>query len=356
MKTTRTVILTIMLLAVGYIVYRIMLDVNKEIWPTVSARKMDIERTLTIPGVILPIKEIEVKSSISGVLEELYVQVGDFVRQGQNIARVQYVKDPLEYQRLSREMEVTMIKYNKAKESFSGTESLYHSRLISKEEYQTEKSNVDVLESQYLSTTTELNMLKGKYQSGVTNIITATNSGVILELPVKEGGSVMARGTWNEGVTVARIADLHALVFKGNVSEADVLLLAPSMHMTLSLTANKDLCLSGVVSLIAPKGVVRENGVSYFEVTATIDVPDTCSSRIKAGCTANARAVIQRKTNVLALEEKYFQFDYDSIYVEVEDENGKFSKQFLQTGISDGIYTEIISGIDGRDRIKVKTE
>lgn len=104
--------------------------------------------------------------------------------------------------------------------------------------------------------------------------------------------------------------------------------------------------------MIAPKGTIQE-GVSRFEVTANIEIPDSCRSYIKAGCTVNAEIVIDRKKHVLALEEKYFQFSYDSVYVEIQKENGDYEKRFLKTGISDGTYTEIVSGLDSLDRIKV---
>lgn len=107
-----------------------------------------------------------------------------------------------------------------------------------------------------------------------------------------------------------------------------------------------------LLNMIAPKGTIQE-GVSRFEVTANIEIPDSCRSYIKAGCTVNAEIVIDRKKHVLALEEKYFQFSYDSVYVEIQKENGDYEKRFLKTGISDGTYTEIVSGLDSLDRIKV---
>ena len=342
-----------MLGTVGFIVYRAMKSSSNDYTRTVKAQIRDIEKKMTISGIVQPLKEIEIKSTISGVLEELYVQVGDEIAFGDPIARVQYVKDPMEYKRLLKELSVAKTRLDNAQSNFVRTRTLYNKDVIASEEYENAQSNLSVLQSEYNSVASELSMLQGKYnKNDVSNIITATDSGTVLDLPIKEGGSVMARGTLNEGTTVARIADLKSLVFKGNVLESDVILLNEGMPMSFSMIAAKDIKITGILSMIAPKGVLQD-GVSRFEVTADLDIPDSSRTYIKAGSTVNAETVLDFKEQVLALEEKYFQFSYDSVYVEVKSQNGKYEKRFLQTGISDGIFTEILSGIDSLSIIKV---
>lgn len=354
MKYVKIIIILLLLGTVGFIVYRSVKNNNSGITQTTSAQFRDIEKKMTISGIIQPLKEIEIKSTISGVLEELYVQVGDEIEFGQNIARVQYVKDPLEYKRLLKDLEVALTQLDNAKTNFERTRKLHDKEVIADEEFENEQTQLAVKQSEYNSIASELSMLKGKYaKDGVSNIITATDSGTILELPIKEGGSVMARGTLNEGTTVARVADLKSLVFKGNVLESDVIWLRIGMPMTFSMVAAKEIKLHGVLNLIAPKGTVQD-GISRFEITADIDIPDSCRAYIRAGCTANAETIIDRKENVLSLEEKYFQFSYDSVYVEVLKDGKDYEKRFLQTGLSDGTYTEIISGIDSLDKIKIE--
>lgn len=168
--------------------------------------------------------------------------------------------------------------------------------MIAQEVYEGEKSNLAVLLSEYESVESELDMLKGQYnQKGISNIITATDAGTILELPIKEGGSVMARGTLNEGTTVARVADLQSLVFKGNVLESDILKLAVGMELSLSVLMDKNITIDGVLSLVAPKGIVQD-GVARFEITAGLFIPEEYKQMIKAGCTANAEIVVERKS------------------------------------------------------------
>ena len=348
MKVVRTVILSLILVFLAFVIYRAAKGGRKIPASTIRAEYRDIESKLTIPGVIQPSKEIDIKSTISGVLEKLLVQVGDEV--------VRYVKDPLEYRRLLKELEIAETRYLTAEASFERTEKLYVKKLIAQEVYEGEKSNLAVLLSEYESVESELDMLKGQYnQKGISNIITATDAGTILELPIKEGGSVMARGTLNEGTTVARVADLQSLVFKGNVLESDILKLAVGMELSLSVPMDKNITIDGVLSLVAPKGIVQD-GVARFEITAGLFIPEEYKQMIKAGCTANAEIVVERKNHVLALEEKYFQFNYDSVFVEIVADDSKYEKRFLKTGISDGIYTEIISGVDSLDHIKKQKE
>ena len=353
MRVLKAIIIVLMLGTIGFVVYRVVQSSNTDYTKTVNAHIRDIEKKMTISGVIQPLKEIEIKSTISGVVEELYVQIGDEVNFGDPIARVQYVKDPMEYKRLRIELTVAKTRLDNAKSNFERTRTLYRKEVIASEEYENARSNLSVLQSEYNSVASELSMLQGKYnQKDVSNIIKATDRGTILDLPVKEGGSVMARGTLNEGTTVARIADLKSLVFRGNVLESDVLLLREGMPMSFSMVAAKDIKVTGILSMIAPKGFLQD-GVSRFELTAEIDIPDSSRYYIKAGSTVNAETILERKEQVLALEEKHFKFNYDSVFVEVKTQNGDYEKRFLQTGISDGIYTEILSGIDSLNMIKV---
>jgi HlyD family secretion protein len=338
---------------VGYIIYLALQSSRNNVYTTVHAEFRDIERKLIIPGTIQPYKEIDIKSTISGVLEHLFVQIGDEVVSGQSLAQIQYVKEPLEYKRLLRDLEITKTRYDNAKKMFGRTLELYKKNIIATEEFESEQSNVLIMQSEYHAIVAELNILRGKYdQKDISNIITATNDGTILELPVKEGGSVMARGTLSEGSTIAKMADLHSLIFKGNVLESDILKLKLGMEVSFYMIADKEMKLPGILTVIAPKGMVQ-NGVSRFEITAEIHIPEEYRSDIKAGYTVNAEIVLEKKQRVLSLEEKYFQFNYDSIYVEVKNEKGKYTKQFIKTGISDGIYTEITEGIDSTNIIKV---
>lgn len=355
MKTIKFIVILLLLGTIGFIVYR-KLNASEDYSQTIHAEIRDIEESLTISGVVQPMKEIDIKSTISGVLEKLSVQVGDEVKIGHDLARIQYVKDPMEYKNLIKNLEVARTRYDNAWQRFQRTTELYGKRLVSSQEYENEKDELSVLLAEYEAVKSELNMLKGRYQTeGVSNVIASTGEGTILDLPVKEGGSVMARGTLNEGTTIAKIADLSSLVFKGDVVEADLSKLKVGMSVRYTLSAIPDVDLDGKITLIAPMGVVRD-GIARFQITANINVPAKYQKCVKAGCTANATVILRRAHGVVALDEKYFQFSDDTVFVEVKKSDGIYERRNLETGISDGIYTEIVKGLSVKDLIKAKEE
>jgi len=340
-----------MVIFLSIVIYSAIESQNKHI-ATVNAKYRDIEDKLFISGTIEPLKEIDVKSTISGVLEKLYVQVGGEVVAGQDIAKIQLVVDPVEYEQLVKEKTDAQIRFENVKNEYNRSKQLFDRGVIAKEEFEQGETDYKLAQSEYEAIITRLNMLNGNYtKKEISNIIRATDGGTILELPIKEGGSIMARGAWSEGSTVAKIANLNALIFKGFVLESDVLRLKIGMKMNFSLATQRDVKFEGTLYLINPKALVQ-NGTAHFEIIAGVYVPDTLRQYIRAGGTANGIVVLDRKEHVLSLEEKYFQFAEDSIFVEVENKRSKFDKKYISTGISDGVYTEIVSGIDSQSKIK----
>jgi len=340
-----------MLIFLGIVIYSAIESQNKHI-ATVNAKYRNIEEKLFISGIIEPLKEIDVKSTISGVLEKLYVQIGDKVIAGQDIAKIQLVVDPVEYEQLIKEKTDAQIKFENIKNEYNRSKQLFDRGVIAKEEFEQGQTDLKLAQSEYEAIITRLNMLNGSYtKKEISNIIRATDCGIILELPIKEGGSIMARGSWSEGSTVAKIANLDALIFKGYVLESDILKLHIGMKMNISLATQRDINFESIVHLINPKALVQE-GTAHFEIVAEVFVPDTLRQYIRAGGTANGIVVLEQKEHVLSLEEKYFQFIDDSIFVEVENKKSQFDKQYITIGISDGIYTEIVSGIDSISRVK----
>ena len=355
MKIIRVLVVIAFISVVCFVIYvssTKTVDYNHVIKPEYR----DIEERLPLSGIAQPVKEFDIKSTISGVMEELYVEVGDYVKYGDAIAKVRMVKTPEEYQDLTRRLEVAKMKMDDTQSKFNRTKQLYESKLISDEEYETAKTDLMILRAEFQSVLAEMNMLKGRYQSaGISNVIRATNQGTVLSLPVKEGGSIMARGSFSEGSTVAKVAELSALIFMAYVIESDAVKLRTGMQIDYKAVADSVVHFSGRILSIAPVGVV-ENGITRFEVKASMNVPDKYKDFIKAGCTINATTLLRSRKHVLALEERFFQFNYDSVYVEVKDKAGKYQKRQLKTGISDGMYTEILSGLSTKDEIKPVAE
>lgn len=350
MKYFKIFILTIMCCFVVFVIYEAIKQNNSEI-PTYKASHRNIEEKLIISGKIEPLKEIEVKSPMSGVLERLFVNIGDKIKVGEPIAKVQFVKDPLEYKNLLKQLEIQESQYKNQKSRYERIQHLYNKELIAQEEYEQERHQFEVSESELDAIRSEIQMIQGTYlQKGITNIVKATGDGTILQLPIKEGGSVMARGTFSEGTTIVRIADLQSLIFKGYVLESDVLKVKKGTEVKIQVATNKNAIIKGQIILVAPKAEIVEDVVK-FEVTALVEVNDSIREFLMAGCSATAELVCSKRDSVLSIDEKYVLFEGDSTFVEIV-ENNKIKKQYIQTGTSDGIYIQVVNGIDSTTLIK----
>jgi HlyD family secretion protein len=235
---------------------------------------------------------------------------------------------------------------------------MFNQKMVAPAEHEGVETAYLTAQAEYNAALKDLQFAEGAPSAGdsieLSNMVAATGSGVILELPVKEGGSVMARGSFSEGTTVARIARLDKLVFQGNVAEADVDLLRVGMPLQLMMDALQKDTLTGRLTLIAPLGVAV-NGIIKFGIEADVNIPGKLTRHIRAGYSANAVIAVEEKQQALAIEEKNLVFSGDSIYVETPlEKKGKYRKIPITTGISDGVYIEILSGIDTATLIKVQ--
>lgn len=342
------------LLFVGFVVFVVIMAImsqKKEV-PSVAISHRNIIEKLSISGKIEPKKEIDVKSPISGVLEALYVEVGDEVKEGDPIARVQFVKDPLEKKNLLKQLEIEKSQFQQQKSHFERVELMYNKEFVSREEYEQELSLFEVAKSELEAIITEVEMIEGLYrQEDISNIVRATGRGTVLQLPIKEGGSVMARGTLSEGTTIVKIADLGSLLFKGYVLESDIVKVRKGQKVKVSVATNTSISLDGEVSLIAPKAEIVNDALK-FELSVVLFVPDSIRQFLFAGSSASAEIICRERLNVLSVDEKYLQFSNDSVYLETIVNENKIKNRFVQTGVSDGIYIEIISGVDSTTRIR----
>ena len=183
---------------------------------------------------------------------------------------------------------------------------------------------------------------------GNTNVV-ATIDGTVLDVPVKEGGSVIETNTFNDGTTIATLADMSELIFEGKVDESEVGKLKPGMAIVLTIGALEPAKFDAVLERIAPKGV-DENGAIQFKIRAALT--KTGDSVIRANYSANADIVLDRRDQVLAVKESLLQFEGESVFVEVEATPQKFEKRKIKTGLSDGVVIEIVEGLTKDDKLK----
>ena len=352
MKKIIVILSSIVFILTALVVVKSIKEKKNVQYHTVNPTVRTIERKIIVPGVIVPSKEIDIKSTISGIMEELYVSVGERVTKGQAIAKIRFVSQPQEYQNYLRRYQIAEAQYENSKTNFERSEFLYERKVIAKSEYEIALTNYLTNKAEYDAALKDLQFAEGVLPetSGISNIIYSTDDGTVLELPIKVGGSIMARGTFSEGSPIAKIAKLDLLMFKGAINEANIREIKTGMPIKIVIGALNNLEVNAVLSFISPKGVFKD-GIAKFDIEAAVIIPS--QETMLAGFSAAVEIVLERKDSTLSLQEKFFIFRNDSIYVEIVD-NNKLRQVKVETGISDGINTEIVSGLEYESQVHVK--
>jgi HlyD family secretion protein len=325
------------------------------LYQTEKPFKTTIIKKTVATGSVIPRKEIEIKPQVSGIVEEIFVLAGKQVRQGDVIARVRIIPDLVNLNNAEARVDKAKINYDDAKINYDREQKLFNEGVVAASEYQQAQvafknaaQEVDAAESNLELIREGVNKKSGK----VTNtLIRSTIEGMVLDVPIKVGSSVIETNNFNAGTTIATVADVSDMIFQGKVDETEVGKIKPGMNLLLTIGAIENDTFHAVLKYIAPKGVL-ENGAVQFEIKA--DVVLKADEFIRAGYSANADIVLERKDNVLAIKEGMLIFDGDSSYVEIETAPQKFEKKLVRTGLSDGINIEILSGISSTDKVKVQ--
>ena len=324
--------------------------------PTIQS----IEKKTVVTGKVIPEDEVEIKPQISGIIELLYVDEGDLVTNGDLLAKVKVVPDEQALNTAKGRLSNTLILFENAKIEFKRNQSLFEKEIISKQQFDNAKLSYDQAEQNLKNARSDLQIIKLGSAGGSTianTYIRATVAGTILEIPIKEGDQVIESNTFNAGTTIATVADLKKMIFEGKVDEAEVEKLVIGMPLTVNLGAIQDKDFDAKLNFIAPKGN-EEQGTVQFKIEGDVYLDD--SVFIRAGYSANASLVLEKKDSVMGISEALLQFDKitNNPYVEVKNDKGKFERKNIELGISDGINVEILSGLSLEDEIKVwnKTE
>ena len=327
---------------------------------TKTALITSIEMKTVATGKVIPEDEVEVKPQVQGILQSLFVEEGDFVKEGDLLAKIKVVADEGQLNSAKGRLATAKIVLKNAQIEYDRNKSLFDNEIISQQEFQNADLTYSRAKQDLANAQSDFEIIKlgsaGGSASANTNV-RATVSGTVLELPVKEGDQVIESNSFNAGTTIAIIADLNKMIFEGKVDESEVGKLEIGMPLKVSLGAIQDKEFEAKLKFIAPKGN-EEQGAVQFKIEG--DVTLESDFFVRAGYSANASLVLERKDSILALAEALLQFDKDTeqAYVEIEIEEQKFERRDIEIGISDGINVEIISGISLDDKIKVwnKTE
>jgi len=330
------------------------------VYETTQAFISEGEIKTVATGKVIPEDEVEIKPQISGIIDEIFLDEGVQVKAGDLIARVKVVPNEQTLNQALMRVKSSEVNLANAEIEFDRNKKLYEKKVISTQEYLSQKLSYDqaVLTLEDAKSNYEIIKLGSTGGSSTANTnIRATIAGTILEIPVKEGDQVILSNTFNAGTTIATIADMNHMIFEGKVDEGEVGKLKEGMPLDISLGALEDVNLKATLRFIAPKGV-EEQGAVKFKIEGDVEIDG--DNFIRAGYSANASLVLERKEGILVIPEAVLQFDKktDKPFVEVETEDQKFERRDVEIGISDGLKVEIISGVTEDDKIKVwnKTE
>ncbi|WP_025865117.1 efflux RND transporter periplasmic adaptor subunit [Prolixibacter bellariivorans] len=324
-------------------------DVFKDETPLIT----NIIQKTVATGSVVPRKEVEVKPQVSGIIQDLYVQAGDTVKEGDVLAKVKIIPDMVNLNAAEARVTKAKISFEDAKLDYDRQSKLFEKQVVSREDYQKAKLTYDGAQAEVEAAENNLDLIrKGvtKTSQKTTNtLIRATIDGMVLDVPVKVGNSVIQSNTFNDGTTIATLADMNDMIFDGKVDETEVGKIKEGMNIELTIGAIEHEKFDATLEYISPKGE-EENGAIQFEIKANVNLKK--DQFIRAGYSANADIVLARRDSVLAVPEGLLQFDNDSAYVEVETQPQQYEKRYVETGLSDGINIEIKDGITKDDHLK----
>lgn len=316
----------------------------------------DVKSTTIATGKIEPRDEILIKPQISGIIDEVYKVAGEKVKKGEVIAKVKVIPELGQLNSAESRVRMAQINAGQCRTDFERNRTLYEKKLISSEVY--EKSEVALRQAKE-----ELQAAKDNLQivkEGITQqsaafsstLIRSTIDGLILDVPVKAGNSVIMSNTFNDGTTIATVADMNDLIFKGKVDETEVGRLHEGMPLLITLGALQHLNFLARLEYISPKGI-EENGANLFEIKAALTIPDSVT--VRSGYSANAEIVLAEAKGVLTIPEEVLEFKGDSTFVYVLTDSlpsQQFERRPVTTGLSDGIRIEVKSGLKGDEQLR----
>ncbi len=316
----------------------------------------DILKTTIITGKIEPRDEVTVKPQISGIITELYKEAGDMVSEGEVIAKVKVIPDMGQLSSAEARLRLADINLQQAQVDYTREENLYKQNLVSAEEYDKTKQALKQAKEEVTAAQDALEVVRNGVSKSNANasstLIRSTISGIILDIPVKVGNTVVLSNTFNDGTTIATVANMNDLIFRGNIDETEVGRLVEGMPMKITIGALQDLKFEASLEYVSPKAV-ENNGANQFEVKAAVKVSK--EGTIRSGYSANAEIVLDKATQVLAIPESAIEFSGDSTFVYVVKNNGKeksYERRSVTTGLSDGVNIEIKKGLTAKETVR----
>ena len=373
MKRTKTVILLVVIAACFTTALIYLWQKNQED-PITYATELPSEQTIVVKtmatGNIVPKEEVLIKPNVSGVIQDIYIEAGQYINSGDLIAQIRVIPNVSSLTSAKNNiassktaLETAKINFKTEESNFNRQKALFDKGVISENEFEgikntylQAKQSVEQAQINLTSAMQNYDIIKTGTTSGLGKIaqtqVRATISGMVLDVPVKEGNQVIEANNFNEGTSIASLADVKKMIFEGKVDESEVGKIKEGLPLEITVGAIENKKFDAILDYIAPKGEA-ENGAIQFEIKGNIKSID--STFIRAGLSANASIILDKAENVMAIREALVQYDRETKlpFVEVEVGDQKFERRNLQLGISDGIFVEVKGGISKSDKIKV---
>ena len=333
------------LIFIGTFVFLWQKSQPKEVVYNEFTPKLDsIQKTTIITGKIEPRNEVNIKPQISGIISELLKEPGDYVNAGDVIAKVKVIPDMAQLSSAEMRVRLAEINLKQAQTDFEREQNLYNQKLVSADEFDKTKMSLAQAKHEKIAAQDALEVVRDGVSSSnakaSSTLIRSTISGVILDIPVKVGNSVILSNTFNDGTTIATVANMNDLIFRGNIDETEVGQLVSGMNMKITIGALQDLKFDAALEYISPKAT-ESNGTNQFEIKAAVKLTEG--------------GKIRWADKVLTIPESAIEFSGDSTFVYVVKGEGKdknYNRTYVETGLSDGVNIEIKKGITAKDKVR----
>ena len=312
----------------------------------------DIIRKTVATGSIVPRREVALKSQVPGVVEKLYFEEGQHVQTGDLVAKIRLIPDMVRLNEAEAALEAARINFEDAERELKRREELVADDLISDYEFNQYKLEFRRVRQRLEAAENNLELIRegsARRSGNVSNLVTSTVDGMVLDIPVEEGTFIIESNMFNEGTTIATVADMGEMIFEGRVDESDVGRIAVGMDLILSVGAIESEKFDAQLEFISPKGEIDQGAVK-FDIRAAIALKE--STFLRAGYSATADIVLDKRNQVLAIREGNLIFENDKTYVDIMVGEQQFERREVETGLSDGINIEIVHGLAAGDLIK----
>ncbi len=363
-KAVRIILFALVaLIFIGTFVFLYLNSRPKQVrYETLEPTVRDLSKATIVTGKIEPRDEVAVKPQISGIITELLKEAGQRVEAGEIIAKLKVIPDMNQLASAESRVRLSNINRAQAQIDFERQQKLYDKGLISANEYEKVRQSYRQACEEAAVAQEQLELTRdgvsASNASSSNTLVRSTISGLILDIPVKVGNSVILSNTFNDGTTIATVADMSNLIFRGNIDETEVGRLSVGMPMDITIGALQDLSFAASLEYISPKATATTGGANQFEIKAAVKLASSDSSGaafIRSGYSATAKIVLEEAAKVLTIPESAVEFSGDSTFVYLiggTDKQPVYTRTPIEIGLSDGIFIEVKKGLKQTDRVR----